>query len=102
AYWDLEVRIPIAANNINIAPGYINMEVGINQANSAGGCTNCRAAQLFTWIAANHYVSTSQYHAAPLSDCASVKASDSTVCNGGSTILTTQLSTATTGLNYLW
>ncbi|HXB11317.1 MAG TPA: sugar-binding protein, partial [Bacteroidia bacterium] len=86
-YWDLEVDIPIAANNINITPGYINMEVAINQANDAAGCntTACRAAQLFTWIASNAYSSTAQYHSAPLSDCASVKASDSTVCSGGST-----------------
>ncbi|UAY51209.1 Ig-like domain-containing protein [Ferruginibacter albus] len=99
AYWDLEVRIPIAANNIDLTPGYIKMELGINQAKD--GCT-CRAAQLFTWIAANHYAATTQYHTAPLSDCAGVKASKDTVCSGGSTILTTQLSTVNAGLPYSW
>jgi hypothetical protein len=99
-YWDLEVDIPIGPNKIKISPGYIKMEVAINQAKA--GCTTCRAAQLFTWTASNAYTSTAQYHAAPLSDCASVKASDTTVCTGGSTTLTTQLSTVNAGKPYSW
>ncbi|HMG81851.1 MAG TPA: sugar-binding protein, partial [Ferruginibacter sp.] len=99
--WTLEVDIPVGPNKIKLSSGYINMEVAVNQANPT--CPTCRSAQLFTWSnAVNAYTSTSNYHAAPLSDCASVKASDSTVCNGGSTTLSTQLSTVNNIPTYSW
>ncbi len=97
--WEVEIAIPLTANNIDVTQGFLGLEVGINQSKDG---TTCRAAQLFTWIAANHYSSASQYHIAPLSDCAGVHASTQTVCNGGSSVLTTQLSTVNAGLNYAW
>lgn len=98
-YWDLEVAIPIAANSLDFESDFIRMELGINQAKDG---QTCRSAQIFSWTPANHYTGVNDFHVSPLSDCASVIATDSTVCNGGSTTLSTQLSTATPGLDYTW
>ncbi len=98
-YWEAEVSIPLAANNIDVTKGFINLELGINQSKDG---TTCRSAQVFSWIAANHYSSSAQYHVAPLSDCASVTASNNTICNGGATTLSTQLTTINNSPVYTW
>ena len=99
-YWCLEVSIPLAANNIDVTKGFISLEAAINQSKDG---TACRAAQICTWTAsAGFYSSTSQYHVAPLSNCASIVASEDTLCSGGSTTLSTQLTTVYNKPTYTW
>jgi len=100
-YWQAEAAIDITANNIDISKGYLKLEIGINQIKD--GCA-CRAAQLYTWKADNYYGTNNNtnLHIAPLSDCASAIASEDTLCSGGSTILSTQLTTVNNSPIYTW
>jgi len=99
-YWDLEVQIPIAVNNLDLNGETVRLEVAVNQ---SAGSNNCRSAQLFTWEAKNYYnANASELHLVSLSDCFSARASKDTVCNGGTTVLSATLEWVGENDFYIW
>jgi hypothetical protein len=97
-YWEVKITIPAEANNIDLTSEFLQIEVGINQAESGA---NCRSAQLFTWSAANHYKQGTNYGRVKLADCLRTIASETEICVGESISLTSPL-ISNNGKAYVW
>ena len=102
-FWGLEVRFPANANGVDLTGDFIRMEIGIAQSNTTTG-TSVRGALFHTWPASTGdlFQRLDRLHEVLLSDCASAVATPESVCDGGSTVLSTQMKSATLGLPYIW
>ncbi len=102
-YWDVEFKFPAMANGVDLNQDSIRLEVGVNQSSNGSS----RSAQGHTWTAAaDMYANRNKLHWTQLGDCASARASKETVCDGGTTELSTRMRINTIGVDeetaYTW